>query len=284
VGGEHAAPLQGTVDSAEERRLLKPGAVLIVDDNATNRNILQTQMKNWGMAPVTANSGMEALQEIARADFDMVLLDRVMPGMDGVETAREIHRRSPVPIILLTSSGHIETGEDGNLFRFQIPKPIKQSMLLDALQQISGSAARMSRKPVARRFDLRLAERHPLRILLAEDNPINQKVVLRMLDKMGYKADLVANGHEVLTAVENADYDLILMDVQMPEMGGIEATQLLREKLADQRPFVVALTAEALEGDRDRFLNLDFDSYLSKPLRPEDLAATLESVPIRVRS
>jgi signal transduction histidine kinase/CheY-like chemotaxis protein len=273
------APVQGSVDTVEERMLLKPGPVLIVDDNATNRNVLQTQLKNWGMTPVTVASGEEALQELERTTFDVILLDLLMPGLDGVETAREINRKSAAPIILLSSNGQVETGTNGRLFRFQIPKPIKQSVLFEALQQATGDDVRIAHQP-ARRFDATLAARHPLRILLAEDNAINQKVVLRMLEKMGYHADVAANGFQVLEAVDRATYDLILMDVQMPEMGGVEATQRLREKLQDKRPFVVALTAEALEGDRDRLLRLDFDGYLSKPLRPEELAELLDQVPV----
>jgi signal transduction histidine kinase/CheY-like chemotaxis protein len=274
-----AAPVHGSLDTVEERSL-KPGPVLIVDDHATNRNILQTQMKNWGMTPVTAATGTEALREIDRTHFDVVLLDLLLPDMDGVETARRIRQKSTVPIILLSSNGRIETGEAGSLFRFQFPKPIKQSSLFEALQQVTGDGARTPRQAAARRFDPSVAVRHPLRILLAEDNAINQKVVLRMLEKMGYRADVAANGFQVLEAVDKARYDLILMDVQMPEMGGIEATQRLRQKLKDKHPFVVALTAEALEGDRDRLLKLSFDGYLSKPLRPEDLQEMLEQVPV----
>jgi signal transduction histidine kinase/CheY-like chemotaxis protein len=273
-----AAPVHGSLDTVEERSL-KPGPVLVVDDHATNRNILQTQMKNWGMTPVTASTGAEALQEIDRTNFDVVLLDLLLPDMDGVETARRIRLKSSVPIILLSSNGRIETGVNGGLFRFQIPKPIKQSALFEALQQVTGDGARSTRLPAARRFDASLATRHPLRVLLAEDNAINQKVVLRMLEKMGYQADVAANGFQVLEAVDKADYDLVLMDVQMPEMGGVEAAQRLRQKLQAKRPFVVALTAEALEGDRDRLLKLDFDGYLSKPLRPEELQEMLEKVP-----
>jgi signal transduction histidine kinase/CheY-like chemotaxis protein len=275
-----AAPVHGSLDTVEERSLLKPGPVLIVDDHATNRNILQTQMKNWGMTPVAATTGAEALQEIDRTHFDVVLLDLLLPDMDGVETARHIRLKSEVPIILLSSNGRIETGENGSLFRFQIPKPIKQSALFEALQQVTGDGTRPSRQSAPRRFDPSLASRHPLRILLAEDNAINQKVVLRMLEKMGYTADVAANGFQVLEAVDRAVYDLILMDVQMPEMGGVEATQRLRQKLTDKHPFVVALTAEALEGDRDRLLKMSFDGYLSKPLRPEELQEMLEQVPV----
>jgi CheY-like chemotaxis protein len=246
-----AAPVHGSLDTVEERSLLKPGPVLIVDDHATNRNILQAQMKNWGMTPVAATTGAEALRELDRTHFDVVLLDLLLPDMDGIETARRIRLKSEVPIILLSSNGRIETGENGSLFRYQIPKPIKQSALFEALQQVTGDGARTSRQPAARRFDPSLALRHPLRILLAEDN-----------------------------AVDQAHYDLILMDVQMPEMGGIEATQRLRQKLTVKHPFVVALTAEALEGDRDRLLKLSFDGYLSKPLRPEELQEMLEKVPV----
>jgi len=130
-------------------------------------------------------------------------------------------------------------------------------------------------------FDHDLGGREPLRILLAEDNKVNQKVVTMMLARLGYRADLAGNGFQVLEALEKGTYDLVLMDVQMPEMDGIEATQLLREKLAGDCPYICALTAEALEGDRDRLIGIGFDDYLSKPLSPEKLRAVLQEVALK---
>jgi signal transduction histidine kinase/CheY-like chemotaxis protein len=271
-----AAPTLGAV-GATDGPGLKSASALIVDDNDTNRRMLDAQLKAWGMTTVSVASGRDALAKLAEAKFDVVLLDLQMPGMDGVTLAREIRKSSEVPLILLSSSGEVEVGEAGNLFQHQIPKPIKQSVLRDVLEQVTG-ATREKKKSVTRQFDHDLGDRQPLRILLAEDNSVNQKVGTMMLARVGYRADLAGNGLQVLEAVDKAPYDLILMDVQMPEMDGIEATRRLREKLGDRCPFISALTAEALEGDRERFLGLGFDGYLSKPLSPEKLQTVLQEV------
>ncbi len=273
-----ATPVTGGIESQHEPASLKPSHVLIVDDNAANRNVLEMQLKAWGMFSASASSGPEALEKMGGNVFDVVLLDLQMPDMDGITLAREIRKSSDVPLILLSSTGDREIGETGDLFAFQILKPIKQSLLFDALSEISGIKRKSTRKTVAKRFDSGMAARHPLRILLAEDNAINQKVGLIMLAKLGYKPDLVVNGREAVAAADKTRYDLILMDVQMPEMGGVEATRLLREKFDENCPFIVALTAEALEGDRERFLALGFAGYLSKPLRPQDLQEMLRMV------
>ncbi len=275
----HAASIQGSVTT--ENAVLNPCSVLIVDDNATNRHILEVQLNAWGMTPVSASSGREALEKLSAGRFDVVLLDLQMPEMDGVTLAREIRKSGPIPLILLSSAGEVEIGDSGSLFKFQVPKPIRQSLLFDALQQVAGMSGPGSRKTTVKQFDHGMASRHPLRILLAEDNSVNQKVGLLMLSNLGYRADIADNGFQVLEAVKKVSYDLILMDIQMPEMDGIEATRQLRDKLGDQCPFIVALTANALEGDREKFLALGFDNYLSKPLSPERLQNALQGVPQR---
>jgi signal transduction histidine kinase/CheY-like chemotaxis protein len=273
-----AAPILGTVDTQPERPVLKASSVLIVDDNDTNRRILATQLKSWGMVPAAVSSGKDALEKMAEKPFDVVLVDLQMPSMDGITLAREIRKQSQVPMILLSSVGEVVVGEGGALFQYQIPKPIKQSALLEALHHITGvvSAPRMQ-KTAAKRFDQEMAARKPMNILLAEDNRINQKVVLLMLARLGYKADFAVNGVQVLEAVDKKHYDMVLMDIQMPEMDGMEATRLLQEKLGAKCPFIVALTAEALEGDRQRFLSAGFNGYLSKPLSPEGLQQMLNA-------
>jgi CheY-like chemotaxis protein len=145
------------------------------------------------------------------------------------------------------------------------------------LQQITGSSVPRSPKIVAKQFDQSLAGRQPLRILLAEDNVINQQVGLLMLSKLGYRAELAANGLEALEAAKKTSFDLILMDIQMPEMDGVESSRLIRRELGDKCPYLVALTAEALEGDRERLLAFGFDAYLSKPLAPEGLQTVLRA-------
>jgi len=275
-----AAPTLGSVDTAE-RAVLSPCSVLIVDDNATNRQILDTQLKTWGMTPVSVSSGREALKKLSEGRFHVILLDLQMPEMDGVTLAREIRKSSETPLILLSSAGDVEVGDEGNLFQHQIPKPIKQSHLFDALQQVAGRGGPVRKKAAIKQFDSGMASRMPLRILLAEDNLVNQKVGQMMLGNLGYRSSLAGNGFEVLAAVQKEDYDLILMDIQMPEMDGVEAVRRLREKLHEHCPYIVALTANALEGDREKFLALGFDDYLSKPLSPDRLRNALERVPLQ---
>jgi signal transduction histidine kinase/DNA-binding response OmpR family regulator len=269
----------GGVETQAPATVLKSSEILVVDDNDTNRRILGTQLKTWGMTPTLVASGPEALAKMDTQTFDVILVDMQMKEMDGLALGREVRKRSQVPLILLSSTGNFEGGEAGRLFQFQIPKPIKQSQLLTALQKLTGADFKIAPKSAADRFDSGLALRLPLRILLAEDNVTNQKVGLLILGKLGYRADLARNGLQVLDAVEKAEYDLVLMDVQMPEMDGMEAMRRLHEKLGSRCPFIIALTAEALEGDREKFLNLGFDAYLSKPLGPEELQATLRNVP-----
>ncbi len=274
-----ASPTLAALNTSEGSGIQSSSA-LIVDDNATNRRMLDEQLKAWGMKTVSVASGQDALAKLAGAAFDVVLLDLQMPGMDGVSLAREIRKNSQSPLILLSSSGEIEVGEAAHLFQHQVPKPIKQSVLHNVLEQVTG-VAREKQKSGVTQFDHDLGGREPLRILLAEDNKVNQKVVTMMLARLGYRADLAGNGFQVLEALEKGTYDLVLMDVQMPEMDGIEATQLLREKLAGDCPYICALTAEALEGDRDRLIGIGFDDYLSKPLSPEKLRAVLQEVALK---
>ena len=275
-----AAPIVGSLETEHEPALLQASPVLIVDDNATGRHILDTQLKAWGMVPVSVSSGREALEKLDAEPFAIVLVDLQMPDMDGITLAREIHRRSQVPLILLSSSGDVEIGEAGSLFKYQIPKPIKQSALLDALQKLFGAGVKTVPEPAVKRFDSDLSRRHPLRILLADDNAVNQKVGLLMLARLGYKADLAANGLQVLRAADANNYDLIFMDIQMPEMDGDEAARALRTKFGENCPFLVALTANAMEGDREKYLGLGFNGYLSKPLGAEALQSLLQAVPV----
>jgi signal transduction histidine kinase/DNA-binding response OmpR family regulator len=260
----------------------KPGillarSVLIVDDNATNRGILEIQVKMWGMKSFSASTGAEALQKMGEQDFDVILMDLLMPEMDGFTLAREIRRHSQTPLILLSSSGEMLSEEDAKLFKTQISKPIRHSSLFNALLDILGTE---SRRPniAEKKFDSTMAIKHPLRILLAEDNPVNQQVGLLMLSRLGYTADLAKDGHRALDATEKTQYDLILMDIQMPNMNGIDAARLIREKQGEECPSIFALTAEALEGDKQRFLDLGFDGYLSKPLQTQTLQETLLTI------
>jgi CheY-like chemotaxis protein len=165
-----------------------------------------------------------------------------------------------------------------NFFRPKSPNPVRHASLFNALLKTMGMSAHQPVQNAEKKFDSAMATKHPLRILLAEDNSVNQQVGLLMLSRMGYHADLARDGQQALNAVEKAPYDLILMDIQMPNVNGTEAARLIREKLGATSPIIFALTADALEGDKQKFLDLDFDGYLSKPLQIQTLQETLMTI------
>jgi len=269
--GEHDA-------SPSTSGLLKSRSALIVDDHPTNRRILELQLKFWGMTAIAVSSGREALLLLAEEKFDAILVDLLMPEMDGIMLAREIRSRHQTPLLLLSSTGDNLSEEDASLFAHQISKPIKHSVLFNALLKLIGAEEQPLRKAIEKKLDNTLAGKNPLRILLAEDNVVNQKVGVLMLSRLGYTANVVVNGKRALEALDKAAYDLILMDIQMPEMNGIDATRIIRETFRDHRPIIVALTAEALEGDEERLLGLGFDAYLAKPIQAHKLQKVLESI------
>jgi PAS domain S-box-containing protein len=270
------ASLEGVQAVLRGRRLL------VVDDNPTNRRILELQVQAWGMQTYATAAPAEALQLLQQGDaFDLVIIDLQMPEMDGVELASEIHKLEStkrLPLVLLSSLGGRESARGSTEFAAVLSKPVRQSALFDTLISILGQApqpsARVDKERLA--LDPEMAARHPLRILLAEDNVVNQKLALRLLAQMGYRADLAANGLEVLQAVKRQPYDVILMDVQMPEMDGLEATRQLCAQLpAPQRPRIIAMTANAMQGDREMCLEAGMNDYLSKPIRVDELVQAL---------
>jgi len=264
----------------QETSLLAPFTALIVDDNATNRRILEKRLKIWGMNAMSATSGQQALERLAEYPFSVALLDLQMPEMDGVTLAREIRRQKPTPLILLSSSGEILVGDEADLFKYQIPKPIKHSQLFNALMKITGVSTKQTTRLPLKKLDSGMATSHPLRILLTEDNAVNQKVQLLMLSRLGYTADLASNGLRAVEAVEKVEYDVILMDIQMPEMNGIDAARVIRGKMGKSGLAIFALTAEDLTGDQEKetFLSLGFDGYLRKPLQANLLQGLLKTV------
>ncbi len=259
--------------------------LLIVDDNATNRQILSGQTQSWGMLPRAAASGAEALEWLLGGEvFDLAILDMQMPFMDGLTLATEIRKlpgRKNLPLLMFTSIGNLPDSRllaELNFAAF-LNKPVKQSQLYNVLTGIVGlvpvKCSSLRVEPEA--IDSQLASRHPLRILLAEDNAVNQKVALRILERLGYRADIAANGLEVLEAVRRQPYDVVLMDVHMPEMDGLEATrQLCQEVVPAARPRIIAMTANAMQGDRDLCLAVGMDDYISKPVRMEALVEALQ--------
>ena len=255
--------------------------VLIVDDNATNRRILVAQTARWGMVPRETESPAEALEWLGRGDrFDIVLSDLQMPDMDGLEFARQMPRANgekPPPVVILSSIGvrdRIEAGVAGWL-----AKPVKPSALHDTIATVLLGAVVAQPMPApapSATADTPLGERHPLRLLLAEDNAVNQKLALRLLSQQGYQAAVANDGQQAIDALMRDDFDVVLMDVQMPELDGMEATRRIRKRWPDRRLRIVAMTANAMAGDRETYLAAGMDDYISKPIRPAELTAALE--------
>jgi len=265
--------------------------LLIVDDNATSCRMLMTLTSAWGMAPRATQNAVEALRWLSDGEkFDLALLDMEMPGFDGFLLAREI-RKLPngnrMPLVLLSPIGvHAESVEFTTAgFVGLLMKPIKPARLKEVLRQtFSGSKPAAPQPQPEVKPEQTLAARLPLRILVADDNKINQKVAVRLLQQMGYQPDVAANGREVLSALDKQPYDLIFMDVLMPEMDGLEATRAIRERQKQTGQFpnykppliIVAMTASAMAGDREKCIDAGMDDYLAKPVRLEDVRRILE--------
>jgi CheY-like chemotaxis protein/HPt (histidine-containing phosphotransfer) domain-containing protein len=268
--------------SAADHQNLRGRRALIVDDNRNNRLVLKIQMERWGMQARDTSSPITALEWIRQGDpFDVVLLDYQMPEMDGVSLAKEIRaaRASRPPVILLLSSvGQPVADLDSELaIAAVLWKPLKLSQVRDRLLETVGGPGETGPDTTSVRATEEAAARaKPLRILVAEDNPINQTVAVRLLERLGYSADIAANGREVLERLDRGRYDVILMDVQMPQMDGLEATRAICERWpAGQRPRIVAMTAEAMAGDREKCLRAGMDDYIVKPVTLDGLARAL---------
>src|SRR5436190_3311533 len=263
-----AAPLEG-------RR------VLILDDNATNRRILQAYVQSWGMLPRETGSPTEALEWVRRGDpLDLAILDMQMPEVGGLAVAREIRRHRDaerLPLILLTSLGRREQDAEAD-FAAHLTKPIRPSQLYDALLDVLGGEGPTPRFEQPVEPEPIVAQRAPLRILVAEDNALNQRLALLLLEKLGHRGDGATNGLEALAALERRRYDVVLMDVQMPEMDGLEATRRIHERWGAERPRIVAVTAGVLSDERDRCLEAGMDDYISKPVRFDALASALGGI------
>jgi two-component system sensor histidine kinase/response regulator len=275
----------GTATPPPPRRDLHGLRVLIVDDNATNRTILQHQTEAWGMSHGTAEGARQALEMLrgARAGgdpYDVALLDMVMPEMDGLQLAKAI-RADPAladtHLVLLTSSGVRGTAElarEAGLSAY-LTKPVRESQLYDCLASVVTGAAEPARL-ITRHTISEDRSRARSRVLVADDNPVNQKVAVAMLARLGYRADVVADGVEAVDAVARIAYGAVLMDCQMPRMDGFEATaEIRRREGGSGRLPIIAMTAAAMKSDQERCLAVGMDDYLSKPARPEDLAAVL---------
>ncbi|MFN8577748.1 MAG: PAS domain S-box protein [Candidatus Sericytochromatia bacterium] len=254
---------------------LKDKKVLIVDDNYTNLRVLEEQTKNWGMIPTILNSPHKALEILKDKNiFDIAILDMQMPEIDGYTLTSQIrlkYSEAELPIIVLTSLGKYNDIE--NIFSAYLSKPIKNHQLFNVLQNILFKNNLIIKKPENTLKNNH--EKSELKILLAEDNLINQKLALRIFEKLGYSADKVSNGLEVIEKLKIHNYDLIFMDIQMPEMDGIEATKYIIKNFKD-RPKIIAMTANAMKEDKDNCLNAGMDDYISKPISIEIIKNTLD--------
>lgn len=256
--------------------------ILIVDDNPTNRKIMDLQCEFWGMKATSVESGEKALEILKSGNtFDVGILDMQMPGMDGIMLAREIRTRFTkleLPLIMLTSIGYkIQSDDMQNLFAYYVNKPIKHSQLADILLKVlSPVLAEHADHLPADNQPAMLAQQYPFEILVAEDNIINQKMIRNILQLLGYSADLAANGLEVIEAVKRKHYGLIFMDIQMPEMDGYEATRIIVDHLKNERPIIIAMTANAMSSDREKCIAVGMDDYITKPLKVEDLKKTFQ--------
>jgi signal transduction histidine kinase/DNA-binding response OmpR family regulator len=278
VGGDTPS----TAD-APNRVTLVGRRVLIVDDNAVNRHVLERQITSWGMTPQSAPDGPSALVMAKQQPaFDLVLLDFDMPGMDGGQVAlalgSQLGQRCP-PMIFLTSRSPAGAASRYGA-RLELNKPVKPRELYAAMVEVLGTPSEaVPHRTKPSPFDSAFAERHPLRILVAEDNRVNQKVLLLMLKRLGYEAQAVENGRHALDFLQLNPCDLVIMDVQMPEMDGLEATRQLRARVPlSAPPYILALTANAAKEDYQACLDAGMHAFLSKPIRPDDLVESLTRV------
>ena len=255
--------------------------ILVVDDNATNRKILKIQLAEWKLQPAMAASAKEALEMLAGGEeFDLVLTDMHMPEMSGLDLAIQLRDQYPhLPLILLSSVGDDLSAAHRDLFSFVLTKPVKLQALCKYILNTFSQAPNIVVEKENNTQNLLqegFAEQYPLQLLLAEDNPFNQAVATAILGKLGYQFDLAENGEQVLEKLQQKTYDLILMDVQMPEMDGLEATRLIRKSDTTQQPVIIAMTANAMQEDKEECLQAGMNDYLSKPVNLDELILLLK--------
>ncbi len=263
--------------------------ILILDDNATSRNVLFEQCRRWGMQPKAVENAPQALELLrSQTEFDLALIDLHLQGMDGLSVASEIQKlpaSAMLPMVLLTPMGKKKsTSEEVRVvFAHAVHKPVKPAQLSSALERALLSPRSQARAPEPAKSERNLAEHMPLRVLLVDDNAINQKVAVRILQQFGYQPEVAGNGREALDKLDRDPFDFIFMDVMMPELDGLEATKLLRKRQMmggytnyQSRIIIVAMTAHAMQGDREKCIAAGMDDYLAKPVRPKDVRDMIE--------
>ena len=256
---------------------LENKSVLLVDDNETNLKILRIQCLNWGLRPTTAISGKEALEILENTQLDFGILDMNMPEMSGLELGQIISQKYKMPMMMLSSGTKPENEKLTNeVFDLYLSKPIKQVHLYKSISKILGKTIEKEVSVSISKYEKDLAINLPMKILLAEDNAINQKLAKKVFEKMGYNIDIAANGLEVIEALERQKYDIIFMDVQMPEMDGLEATEEIIKIMGESRPKIVAMTAGAMQADKERCINAGMDDFTTKPIRIAQIQSALK--------
>ena len=258
---------------------LKNCRVLIVDDNQTNRHILKLQFDNWGMKPTTISSPLDALKLVESGEtFDLGILDMQMPVMDGIQLGRKLKALPngiDMPMIMLSSLGKIYAAPP-EIFAAEISKPIRFSELFELVKNTISEKKKKHGKESELNLNKNLSEKLPLQILLAEDNLINQKLIIQLLSKMGYSPEIASNGAEALMMLEKKRYDILFMDVQMPVMDGLEATRtIISNWPKSERPQIIAMTANVMDGDKEKCLEAGMVDYLSKPIKFNEVQEAL---------
>lgn len=245
-------------------------SILIIDDNLTNLQILKIHCEQWGMHADTCESGIQGLNTLAESKYDLVVIDLLMPGMNGVETAKEIKKQYEIPLVLFSSAGQfpINKAEDNNLFAAILDKPIKPTYFQKVLTDVLTNHRTENKiipvvKPEVVVADIEVEK---ISILIAEDNLINQKIVIKAFKNIGYNCDVVSNGLEVLSSLKRQNYDIIFMDLQMPEMDGFDAARNIIREYGNKRPVIIAMTAAAYEKDKNECFEAGMDDYISKPI------------------
>jgi signal transduction histidine kinase/DNA-binding response OmpR family regulator len=261
--------------------------ILVVDDNETNRKILQIQLQHWKLTPIMATSASEALRILDFQPIDLVLTDMQMPEMDGIQLTEIIKEKSQaLPVVLLSSIGNETRNKYQHLFSAILTKPVKNQLLCKVIQSglRDDSEQKIQQKADAGTLRPEFGEKNPLRILVAEDNLINQKLIVGVLNKLGYQPLVAENGLQVLKKLQNQTFDVILMDVQMPEMDGLEATQEIRKDITLLQPVIIAMTASAMREDKENCINAGMNDYMSKPIIIKELLEKLAKIKIDTAS
>ncbi len=265
-----------------DKRVLRGKRVLIIDDHSTSNSILSALFKNLEMETHSVNSAKTGLELIQGSKaFDLILIDNDLPDLDGISfltTIRGMIDPVNIPVILMTSRTILSYNfEEDNPSQIRMNKPIKQSQLIwNVINVLSGSKNLKNQNGHQARQPMKINDKYPLKILVAEDNTINQKLILRMFQSLGYAVHLAANGYEVLELLNRINIDIIFMDIQMPEMDGIEATRKIIENWGEKKPLIVAMTANALSSDKEAYLAAGMDDYISKPITLDQVRIGIE--------